>query len=183
MRELSLHILDLVQNSLVAQAQKVSIKLTENSLTNRLQLEVADDGRGMDEEQLKKALDPFYTTRTTRRVGLGLSLLEASARQCGGGITIVSSPGKGTVVRAEFELNHIDRVPVGDMVSTMLALISGSPEVDFSYVRCCDDKSFVFETSKIKEVLGGVPLNHPDVLSWLKDFLTEKEKEVANDII
>ena len=178
MRELSLHVLDIVQNSLAARARKVAIMITEDSHSNRLRLEIADDGRGMDEEKVKKVLDPFYTTRTTRRVGLGLSLLEANARQCGGGIAVISLPGKGTVVKADFILDHIDRPPVGDMVSTMLALISVSPGVDFYYLRRRDDKSFFFETAKVKKMLEGVPLNHPGILSWLKDFLTEKEKEV-----
>lgn len=181
MREISLHILDIVQNSLAAGATKVKISLLELFQNNSLIVEIEDNGRGMDEKEVKKALDPFYTTRLTRRVGLGLPLLLANAQACGGGLRIESQPGKGTVVKAEFQLDHIDRPPVGDMVSTLLTLIAGSPQVDFFYYRQRNEKSFIFQTSEVKDILQGTSLKHPEILSWLRDYLTEKERELELD--
>ncbi|MCR4441029.1 MAG: ATP-binding protein [Peptococcaceae bacterium] len=178
MRELSLHILDIARNSLEAGATRVEITVREDTRKNWLHMEIKDNGRGMDEEEAKKAADPFYTTRKTRRVGLGLSLLKANALACGGSFTIISQPGSGTVVSALFQWNHIDRAPLGDMPSTLTALIQGSPHVDFYYCHEFDGRSFCLDTAEIREALEGLPLNHPEILNWLQDFLKEKEKEV-----
>lgn len=179
MRELSLHILDIVQNSLAAQASLVQITINENSEKNLFLIEIEDNGRGMSDEQVKRALDPFYTTRTTRRVGLGLPMLQANAQACGGDVFIESVPSLGTKVRAEFQLDHIDRPPLGDMVSTLVSLVAGSPQVDFVYIRRRDEKSFCFQTQELREHLQETPLNHPDVLSWIRDYLREKENTMG----
>ncbi len=178
MREISLHILDIVQNSLAAGAANVTISVKEDLDDDVLELIIEDNGCGMDEEKLKKVLDPFYTTRTTRKVGLGLSMLQANAEACGGELTIDSVPNKGTVVKAVFQHSHIDRVPLGDMVATLIALVAGYPEVDFLYSHSVDKKDFIFSTKEIRDVLEDTSLDHPEVLSWLKDYLSERENQL-----
>jgi hypothetical protein len=178
MREISLHILDIVQNSLAAQAENIGITIIEDTREDRMLVKIEDDGKGMDQETVKKALNPFYTTRTTRKVGLGLSLLQANTQACAGDLAVESLPGKGTIVTAVFMLNHIDRPPLGDMGSTLVSLISGSPNVNFRYVHQYNEKTFSFSTLEIKEYLQGMPLNHPDVLIWLQDFFREREKDL-----
>jgi hypothetical protein len=178
MRELSLHILDIVQNSLTAQAQNIEITIWENTVADKMTVVIKDDGRGMDEQTLHKVKNPFYTTRTTRKVGLGLPLLSANAQACGGSVKIKSAVGKGTTVEAVFQHSHIDRAPLGDMPSTLVSLISGSPEVNFFYVHKYNDKEFRVNTLEIKKNLSGLSLNHPEVLTWLQDFFREKEKEI-----
>lgn len=180
MRELSLHILDIVQNSLAAEATKISMLVNEDIINNQMEVVIRDNGRGMGPEELRKVLDPFYTTRKTRRVGLGLSLLQANARACGGDLWIESEPGKGTTVRVCFLHDHIDRTPLGDMVSTLITLVSGSPDVDFQYEYRRGKKKFVINTSEIKEILEDTPLNHPQVLAWLEEYLREKEQEILS---
>lgn len=180
MRELSLHILDIVQNSLAADADKIWVLVNEDIDNNLMEIIIKDNGRGMGQEELQKVLDPFYTTRKTRRVGLGLSLLQANAQACGGGLWIESEQGMGTTVRVVFVHDHIDRTPLGDMVSTLVTLVAGAPEVDFEYERRLDRERYVFKTVEIKEVLDGTPLNHPEVLAWLKGHLEEKEEAIIS---
>lgn len=179
MREISLHILDLVQNSLAAQAKNIWITIIEDRQEDKMVVKIKDDGKGMSQETLHKVLDPFYTTRTTRKVGLGLPLLLANARACEGNLEVKSALGEGTSVEAVFRLSHIDRPPLGDMPATLIALFSGSPEVNFFYVHKCEEKSFQISTAEIKENLAGLSLNEPQVLAWLQDFFQEKEKELA----
>lgn len=178
MREISLHILDIVQNSLAAQAANIAIIIDESYDKDEFCLKIEDDGCGMSEEKVKRALDPFYTTRKTRKVGLGLSMLQANAQGCNGDLSIFSKEGQGTVVKAIFQHSHIDRPPLGDMVSTMVALISGSPHVNFLYKHSCNDKKFIFQTKEMKDILQETPLSHPQVLVWIKDCLREKEKSL-----
>ncbi len=178
MREISLHILDIVQNSLAAKAANITIIIKESSTKDEFCVIIKDDGCGMSEEKVKKALDPFYTTRTTRKVGLGLSMLQANAQGCNGDLSVLSKEGQGTVVTAKFQHSHIDRPPLGDIISTIIALISGAPHVNFLYQHKCDDKEFTFDTKEIKNVLQDMPISHPEVLAWIKDYMQEKEKEL-----
>jgi anti-sigma regulatory factor (Ser/Thr protein kinase) len=179
MREISLHILDLVENSIAAGASLVSIEVDENSATDRLVVTVADNGQGMDEEYAKKVLDPFVTSRTTRRVGLGLPLVRAATERCAGELTLETARGQGTVVRATFQRSHIDRPPLGDIRSTLLALIIGRSDVDILYVHRVDAREFTLDTREIKQTLGDVSLTDPSVISWLKEYLDQDLKEVA----
>ncbi|MCP4201487.1 MAG: ATP-binding protein [bacterium] len=137
MQDLSLHILDVVENSVAASAETIEISIVESTASDLLRLEIRDDGKGMDDEMRRKALDPFFTTRTTRRIGLGLPLLAQAARESGGSLELESAPGKGTTVRAEFQLSHPDRKPLGDMAATLGAILAGRPELDlrFEYER------------------------------------------------
>ena len=171
MKELSLHILDIVQNSTKAGATEISIEVVEALRDNALLMTVRDNGCGMSEEVLATITDPFSTSRTTRKVGLGLSLLQAAAEQCRGAMSIESEEGKGTVVTASFEHDHIDRVPLGDMVSTLITLISGCPEIDFSYRYQIDKHVFEFNTRDVKQELEGVPISDMSVIQFLTEYL------------
>ncbi len=178
MEELSLHILDIAKNSVKANAKEIIIKVLEDETKNLLTIEILDDGCGMSEEFLKTVKNPFSTTRTTRKVGMGLSLFEAAAIQCGGGLEITSKLGEGTKVKADFELNSIDRAPLGDIAGTMATLISGSPEIDFVYSHKKNDKEFKMDTKEIREILGGVPLDNIEVVSWISDYINEGINEI-----
>lgn len=146
MEDLSLHILDIVENSVTARAKRIEIKINEEIEKDLLELEIIDDGQGMNEEVVKKVIDPFFTTRTTRRVGLGLPLLAQAARESGGNIEIDSAPGKGTRVKASFGYSHIDRKPLGDIYQTLKVLILGNPEVDFLFIHKKGDEEYCLDT-------------------------------------
>ncbi len=150
MKELSLHILDIAKNSVKANAALIEILINEDSEKNLLTIEINDNGCGMSEEFLKTVKDPFSTTRTTRKVGMGISLFEAASVQCGGRLDITSEEGVGTKLRTSFVLDHIDRAPVGDMAGTMETLISGSPEIDFLYRHTKNGKTFTLDTREIR---------------------------------
>ena len=146
MKELSLHILDIAENSVKAEASLIEIEISEDTGKNLLTIAIKDNGVGMSEEFLKRVKDPFSTTRTTRRVGMGISLFEAAAEQCGGGLEISSEQNVGTEVFVRFQLDHIDRAPLGDMAGTMQTLIGGSPDRDFVYSHSKDGKCFTMDT-------------------------------------
>jgi hypothetical protein len=166
--ELSLHILDIVENSTRSGAKIVQIRILEDEKKDRLSLEIRDDGRGMDGETLRRALDPFFTTKEVRRVGLGLPMLAEAAERAGGHFQIVSGIGEGTTVRAEFLYSHIDRQPLGDMAGTLVALIAGNPDVDFFYRHEKNGRSYTLDTAGVRRELGGVSIHHPKVLSFLR---------------
>ncbi len=171
LRELALHILDLAENSMAAGASLVTIEVIEDSRTDRLTIRVADDGRGIDPELVMRVADPFVTTRTTRRVGLGLPFLKQTAEWCNGFLTIDSAQGVGTTVTAVFQNSHIDRMPMGDLPGTILALVVGNPQVDFVFRHMVDDKAYEFDTRPIKKELGEVALSEPSVIAYLKTAL------------
>jgi len=178
MRDLSLHILDIVQNSLRAGATNIQLRLVEDDKLDQLLIEISDNGRGMDREEIARALDPFYTTRTTRKVGLGLSMFQANCQACDGELFLESQPGQGTIVKATFRLSHIDKPPLGDLPATLITLISGSPEVEFSLEHKYREKGYRFATQEIKQILGDTPLNRPEILNWIKEFLAEQENAI-----
>ena len=179
MKELSLNILDIAQNSIHAEASFVQILLTETD--ESLKLEIKDDGRGMSEEFLSRVTDPFSTTRTTRKVGLGLPLLKLAAEQTGGYMQITSRERAlypdthGTEVTAFFYKNHLDFTPLGDVISTVVSLVQGSPDVDFLFIHEMPDRSVEIDTRMLREVLGDdVPLSDPEVLMWIRGSMTEQ---------
>ncbi len=178
MKEISLHILDIMQNSVVAEATLVELTISEDADNDILKFTIKDNGKGMSEEFLKNVIDPFTTSRTTRKVGLGIPLLKLAAEKTGGGIEISSSQGVGTEITATFGLSHIDRQPLGDMAETMLGIITSYTDVDFIYSHSVDGREFSLDTREIKEILGGVSLTEPEVLLWLKEFLNENEKGI-----
>ena len=146
MEDLSLHILDIAENSIASSAGRIEIRIEEDTGRDVLTIEIKDDGKGMDEQTLHKTLDPFFTTRTTRRVGLGLPLLAQAARQTDGKIELDSKPGQGTTVKATFSLSHLDRQPMGDMQETIRTLVAGHPEIDFLYEHKTNDSIYHFDT-------------------------------------
>jgi len=172
MRDFSLHILDIAENSIDAGAKLVSIEMVEDTASDVFTLRVTDDGRGMDEELMKKVEDPFFSMKP-KNFGLGIPLLAQAARQCDGDLKINSEPGKGTEVVAEFKASHIDMKPLGDMASTMVTLLAGHPEVDYSLKCSSDGESYEFRTSDIRAELGDVPINLPDVLKLIREDIKD----------
>ena len=179
MQELSLNVLDIAQNSVRAGARLIEIMVDEQPESDTMTITVADDGCGMTPEQAAHVTDPFFTTRTTRRVGLGVPFLKMAAEMTGGGLTIETAPGRGTTVRAVFGLTHIDRMPLGDLGSTMILLISGSPDIDFRLDFQVDERSFSLDTREVKQTLEGVPVDLPEVQAFLREMLTENIREVS----
>ncbi len=146
MEDLSLHILDIAENSISGSAKRIEIRIDEDRTEDLLTIEIRDDGKGMDEQTLQKALDPFFTTRTTRRVGLGLPLLAQAARESDGRIELDSKPGRGTTVRATFTYSHVDRKPLGDIDETICTLVAGHPEIDILYEHKRNGSIYHFDT-------------------------------------
>lgn len=157
--------------------------MVEDLSEDKLTLQVADDGCGMSPEVVARVRDPFYTSRSCRRVGLGLPLLAAATERCGGSMEISSEQGRGTTVMACFRHGHIDRPPMGDLHSTLLAALVGHPEIDFVYRHKVDGHSFELDGAAIKRELEGVPLTHPSVLRWLERFLSEGLSEMGVAIV
>ena len=178
MKEISLHVLDIVQNSIAAKASEVKILITENIEENIFKLEIIDDGSGLKEEEVESVLDPFVTSRETREVGLGLPFLKKAAEDCNGSFTINSQKGKGTEIEAIFEYNHIDRAPLGDITSTIISLISLNTEIDFFYEHICDENKFVFNTREIKKEITGLKINHPEIINWIEEYIKENLSEI-----
>ena len=178
MKELSLNILDIVENSTKAKAELIEISISEKNST--LTITITDNGIGMTEETLLSVSNPFYTTRTTRKVGMGIPLFRLSAEQTGGKLTIESKhieqyhDSHGTTVTAIFNKTHIDCAPLGDIISTIVTLIQGHPDVDFVFTHECDNEIISLDTREVRAVLDGVPLDTFEVLVWIKENLTEQ---------
>jgi len=177
--ELALHILDIVENSVRAGATLVRILIRENRGRDLFLMRITDNGRGMTPEERQRALDPFYTTKKVRRVGLGLPMLADAAERTGGRMTLQSKSQTGTVVTAEFGLTHIDRQPLGDMASTLITIIVGSAGVDFIYRHEVDGRRYLLDTRDIKKALEDVPLNHPEVTAFLREHITEGLRDIG----
>lgn len=180
LRELALHILDLAENSLNAGATLITIEVIENLVADQLVIRVRDNGRGMDAETCARATDPFFTTRTTRRVGLGLPFLKQAAELCNGDVEIDSSLGNGTTVTATFQHSHINRMPLGDLPNTILALVVGNPQADFVYRHIFNERIFEFDTRPIKATLGDVPLSEPSVIEYLRREIADSLAQLYN---
>ena len=185
MEDLSLHILDIAENSIDAGATRVEIILEEDTEKDILSMEVRDNGRGMDENTLAMVADPFFTTKTVRRVGLGLPFLKQASEECEGHFSIVSEKGKGTTISVSFRRSHVDRKPLGDMGATIMVLIAGNPSIDFAFHYRKDAYHYRLETKPLKEELSDVPINSPEVLRIIKEDinkgLTADAKNDANE--
>ena len=180
MPEISLNILDVAENSIRAGAGYIEIDVIADSQKDTLEIMVRDDGCGMDEEQVRRVTDPFYTTRTTRRVGLGIPFFKQAAESTGGSFQIASRVNEGTCVKAIFGLSHIDRMPLGDMAGTLSALIRLNPQVDFVYRHRRDGREAALDTRELRQVLEGVPLDTPEVMEWIEGSLEEQERALEN---
>lgn len=179
MTELSLHILDIVQNSIKANATLIEIIIDEDVKNNVLTIEIIDNGCGMDKDFLSDVVNPFRTTRTTRKVGLGLSLFKNACELTGGRFEITSELGRGTKVKAVFVYDSIDRQPIGDMASTMSAIIGSNDKINYIYTHRFNQNSFEFSTEEIRKVLGEeIALSEIDVLNWIEGYITEETENL-----
>lgn len=176
MKEISLHIMDIAENGIAAGANLIDILIDEQRGRNKLIISISDNGRGIPEEIVNKVTDPFFTSRTTRRVGLGLSLLKAAAERCNGYFQLASKPGKGSKTLAVFEYDHIDRAPIGDMANTFGILIMGNQDIDFTYKHIINGEEFEVDTRDIKKELDGMSLADPAVfrplVKTIRDAIT-----------
>lgn len=173
MNELALHILDIVQNSFKAKAKLVKITIDEQK--NIMKIIIEDDGIGMDKETVKKVLNPFYTSRTTRKVGMGLPLFKEICENTGGNFKIESEQNKGTIVTATINKDSIDALPLGNICETILILIINEFLIDIEYKHIVDDKNYIFKTKEVKEILNGVSFTDPNIYNWIKEYLEENE--------
>ena len=178
MKDLSLHILDIVQNSISAKATFIEIAIEENHKANTYFVRIKDNGIGMSKEMLEKVTDPYVTSRTTRKVGLGLPLLKMNAERTGGNLKISSEEGKGTEVEAEFINNNIDRLPLGDIAGTIVILASANPMIEFIYTHTVDGEQYIFDTREIKEALEDVAINDVHIFKYLKEMINENLQEI-----
>jgi anti-sigma regulatory factor (Ser/Thr protein kinase) len=180
LEDLSLHILDIAENAMAAGARNIRIVVDEDSALDRLSIEIADDGKGMSTDEAQRAADPFTTTRTTRRVGLGLALLRQAASEAGGTMAIESVLGSGTTVRATFQLSHVDRKPLGCMTATIVSLIAAPSETDILYTHTRNGKTIVFDTKEVRHQLAGMSLNSIGALGLMRDYLSREEDTLAH---
>ena len=178
MQDLSLHILDVAENGVTAGASLIRIEIVEDLQNDRLLIEIEDNGRGMEPDFVAKALDPFVTTRTTRKVGMGLSLFQQAAQEADGRLEIDSRLGEGTKVTVIMRHRHIDRKPMGNMADTIVTLICGNPQIDFLYIHKIDENEFILDTREIREELEEVPLNNPEVALLIKENIESGLKEI-----
>lgn len=176
LEDLSAHVLDISENSTMAGADEVEITINEDEREDLLLFSVKDNGRGMSPEFVAKVTDPFTTTRTTRRVGMGLPFLRQSAELCGGALTINSTVGVGTTITATFKYSSVDRPPLGDMPATVMTLVMGSPNVHWRYRHLVNGREFLLDTDEIAAALDGdrEMLASPDVGLWLRDNIREE---------
>lgn len=175
--ELSLNVLDIAQNSINANSTLIEISVHVFQNDDILKITIKDNGKGMDSHQIEKAIDPFFTTRNTRKVGLGLPFFKLSSELTNGNFSIISEKGKGTTVCATYILSHIDRAPLGDITETIYDLIVYNDSIDFIYTYAFNDKSFTLDTREFKMLLGDIPLSNPEVSCFVWDFLSENKKE------
>lgn len=181
--ELSLNVLDIAENSVRAGASLIEIELKVQRAENRLSICIRDNGCGMDEAMQRQALDPFYTSRSTRRVGLGLPFFREAALLTGGDFRLSSEPGRGTQVLAVFVLDSIDRMPLGDMDSTIHNLIVYHPKLDFIYRFQLDTQGFCLDTREMRRLLDGMPLDAPEVSAFLREYLAENHGELCRGVV
>jgi len=183
MRDLSLHILDIVQNSITANASAVTVHLGVKAENSYLVLEIDDNGVGMDNDFLSKVEDPFTTSRITRKIGLGIPLLKESALKCEGKFNIYSKRNIGTKVVATFPINHIDRLPIGDITDTMITIIAANPNKRFILLLDSVKGEFKLDTEEINLTLNGVNINEFAVLNWLKEYIDESIKNIFGGVL
>jgi len=182
MNELSLNVLDIAQNSIVAEATLVEIDVEENRGSDLITIRIKDNGKGMSEDFLKAVEDPFITTRTTRRIGLGISFLKEAAEMTGGSIELKSQPGVGTTITAYFVMSNIDRQPIGNLTETIITLVTLNTEIDFIIRYKVDENEFVFSTQEVKELLGkDVSLSSHRVVIFLTEYVKEHIESLSGE--
>ena len=183
MRELSLNVMDIAQNSIRAGASLTTIRIDESVPGDTLAITVTDNGCGMSEEQGKRGIDPFFTTRTTRKVGLGVPLFKMEAEMTGGSFVIDSTLGVGTTLTATFRPSHVDMIPLGEIGAVIHLLVTCNPEIDFLYIRskvngAGEEKTLTLDTREFRAQLGDIPFSEPDVSDWIREYIAEMENEL-----
>lgn len=178
MKNVALHILDLVENSVRAKARMVQVTIKEHPEKDLYLLSVEDDGEGMDEEKKIKAADPFYTSRSTRKVGLGLSLIKQNAERTGGSFALVSEPGRGTKLEVSFVMSHPDRLPLGEIDEVLVLLAVNSPQLHLIYKHETMKGSYQFDTNAIKEIIGDFQYVNMKIRKFLREMIIENLKEI-----
>ncbi|MFA5712940.1 MAG: ATP-binding protein [Bacteroidales bacterium] len=181
MNDLSLHIIDILQNSISAGATVIKLKVEESEVKNLLEIVIEDNGRGMTPKEVEGLGDPFFTSRTTRRVGMGIPLFRHSAEQSGGSLDVESQLGLGTKVTARFELNHIDRAPLGDLANSFVLTLSSYPDIAFLMEYIYNDRGYLFDSEEVKEALEGTPLYLPQVIKLLSEMISENIEELKRE--
>ena len=179
MKDLALHIMDILQNSTRAGASKIELDIVEDTVENTYKIIFTDNGCGMDEDTVKRVVDPFFTTRTVRKVGLGLPLLKQNCEQTGGSLHITSKLGEGTQVEAVFIHNHIDRPTLGDIAGTLVLTASAYPDIHFIYRHKKDGETYEFDTEEVKEALDGLSIQMPEIIRYLREMICENLKEMG----
>lgn len=179
MLELALHILDIAENALRAGATCLEITVTEDTKADMLKIEISDNGHGMNSDVLERACDPFFTTKDVRHIGLGLPLLAQAAKTAGGDFILESEEGKGTSVIATFRYSHIDRQPLGDIPGCLAALIPGHPDVDILFAYHRNVRHFIFDTRTVRAELDEVPLDHPDIIEFIRTTIRQGLDELV----
>lgn len=187
MREIALHLMDIAENSVAAEGRNICIEVHEDLQRDLLTASITDDGRGMDAETANHVMDPFYTTRTTRKVGLGIPLFKLAAEMSEGGLSLATESGKGTKIEARFRHSHIDRMPLGDISSTFLALLVSHPEIHWVFIYQTTDKdgnvdNFEFDDTELKNELGDMPITEPDILTFVRGLIEEGVQASARQI-
>ena len=179
MKDLSMHIMDILQNSTRAGASEVTLEVLEDVAADTLTIRFIDNGCGMDAETVQKVINPFFTTRTTRKVGLGLPLLKQNTEQTGGSLDIQSEKGKGTTVTAVFGRTHLDRPPMGDLAGTVVLTASAYPDIRFIFHYHNGETDYVFDTVEVNEALDGISIQEPEVIQYLKEMIQENIGNVS----
>ncbi len=183
MRDISLHLMDIVQNSITANAKLVEISMVIDSEKDTLCVTIADNGKGMSKELLERVESPFTTTRTTRKVGLGIPLFKEGALISGGSFHIESALGVGTTVCAVYGFSHIDRPPLGDVAGTLVLLVVSNPDIDFTFHAEYGGALYDMDTREVKQTLDGVPITELDVQQWLQDDLVQGIQDTFGGVI
>lgn len=171
MKNMALHIMDIIQNSITAQASELQLYFNEKTDLQIVEIILIDNGNGISPEYLKKVTDPYTTSRTTRKVGLGIPLLKQNAERTGGNLEIISEVNKGTKIKAVFHTNHPDCIPVGDIPGVIMLTIGANPKLEFKYMHSFDTKKYIFKTTEIREILEDVPINDVQVLAFIKETI------------
>ena len=181
MNDLSMHVLDIVQNSVSAGAGLININVSEIIERDLLEIEIIDNGKGMSQEQVDNLTDPFFTTRTTRKVGMGIPLFKQTAQQSGGDLFIESELGVGTKIKATFQFSSIDRPPLGDIANAVVLLVSSNPNIRFVFNYIFNKRYYVFDTDEINKILDGMPINNPSIVVFLNEMLRDNIKAIKCD--
>ena len=181
MKEISLNILDIARNSIEAGATNIKLEIVESIALNRLTIRISDDGRGIPADILEKVQDPFFTTRKTRKVGLGIPFLKQHASMCDGNLKMASEPGKGTITDVEFRLDHIDRQPLGDLSGVLRILIMAETEINLYLHYKTDSGNFVFDTREVKEVIETDRIAEPELVNELRELIRNNLESIGSE--